>query len=213
MTSIKEFLADELLENNHHFSIEIQNKFLTYLNLMQQWNRVYNLTAIHNLKDAIMLHVLDSLSIHSYLMGDYILDVGTGAGLPGIPLALINPDKQFVLLDSNRKKTRFLMQVKYELGLNNVDIIHTRAEDFHSKKCFTTIVSRAFASIKVMLEATKHLICKEGQFLAMKGVYPSKEIADIPSEFKLQDVHKIIIKGLKADRCVLRIINLGASNG
>ncbi len=200
------FLHESLNANSWNFSSEIENKFESYLDLLQKWNRVYNLTAIRNYDDMVQLHILDSLSINPYLRGKRIIDIGTGAGLPGIPLAIINPEKEFVLLDSNSKKTRFLIQVVHELKLQNVQIIHSRCEDYHPEKCFDTIVTRAFASLKEMLVITKHLICTQGQFLAMKGVYPEPELKDIPDDFIVLGVHALRIKGLDADRCVVCLV-------
>lgn len=205
MTDQKKFLQQALEKNHQHFSAMQLDQIITYVDLLQQWNRVFNLTAIRNFADIIVLHILDSLSINEYLQGMHILDVGTGAGLPGIPLAIANPDKQFTLLDSNSKKTRFLTQAVHELKLNNVEIIHSRCENFHPEKCFDTIVSRAFASINVMLENTQHLICKKGIFLAMKGVLPTQEIAEINQNYNVLATHKLIINGLDAERCVVCI--------
>jgi 16S rRNA (guanine527-N7)-methyltransferase len=202
---VKKFLQQALENNGFYLSEEIQHKILTYLDLLQHWNRAFNLTAISDPKDMVLLHIVDSLSINPYLQGARIVDVGTGAGFPGIPLALLNPEKHFLLIDSNSKKTRFLTHVIHELKLTNVEVLHVRCEDFHPQKCFDTIVSRAFASIQVMLATTQHLICADGQFLAMKGVYPEKEIAEIPDEFRVLTVHGLKINGLDAERCLVCI--------
>jgi 16S rRNA (guanine(527)-N(7))-methyltransferase RsmG len=199
-TNHLEFLKQALIINHFDISLAIQEQFLHYLNLMRHWNRVYNLTAIIDPDEMIMLHILDSLSISAYLQGTRIIDVGTGAGLPGIPLALIYPDKQFTLLDSNNKKTRFLTQVMIDLKLKNVEIIHARCEDFQSEHPFNSIVSRAFASLEVMLATTQHLSGKQSLFLAMKGSYPEQELLTLPEKFKIDAVHKLIINGLDAER-------------
>ena len=196
----KVFLEKALTANGYHFSSEIQEKFLHYLKLLQDWNRVFNLTAIRNLNDMILLHLLDSLSIHVYLHGTRVIDVGSGAGLPGIPLALIFPDKEFVLLDSNSKKTRFLTQAVIDLKITNSEVIHSRSEDFFPEKKFDSVLSRAFSSLAEMLEKTKHLTTTDGQFLAMKGMYPAEEIQAISNEFELTAAHKIVIEGLEAKR-------------
>lgn len=204
---MKDFLHASLIANQQAISEETEAKLFSYLELLRKWNRVYNLTAIRDFKESVLLHILDSLSIQSFLHGDYWLDVGTGAGLPGIPLALTHPSKQIVLLDSNSKKTRFLSQVMYELELKNVEVVHARAEDFKPEKKFDSILSRAFANIQVMLESTQHLLAEQGQFLAMKGVYPDAEMKAISAEFKVTGVHKLLIKGLDAERhlvCVER---------
>ncbi|HSW69171.1 MAG TPA: 16S rRNA (guanine(527)-N(7))-methyltransferase RsmG [Gammaproteobacteria bacterium] len=200
MNNLKNFLHEVLIANHHSLPSATEEKLLAYLELLKKWNRVYNLTAIRDWKDSILLHIIDSLSIRPYLHGNYIIDVGTGAGLPGIPLALVCHEKQFCLLDSNSKKTRFLSQVMYELELKNVEVVHARCEDFIPSKKFDSILSRAFASIQVMLESTEHLLAKDGQFLAMKGLYPEAEIKIIQPPFYITAVHKLAIKGLEAER-------------
>jgi 16S rRNA (guanine527-N7)-methyltransferase len=202
-------LKAALSENKFEISETIQQLFIQYLELLQRWNKAFNLTAITDIHDMIWLHIVDSLALNPYLHGTRIIDVGTGAGLPGIPLALINPDKHFVLLDSNSKKTRFLTQAKMTLGINNIEIIHARCEDFGAKnpvpEPFDSIVSRAFSSIAVMLERTQHLAADGGQFLAMKGIYPEQEIQEIPADFSVTEIHKLTIKGLAAERHVVCI--------
>lgn len=197
---------DSALKNNHlHYSETVQNQFIQYLQLLHKWNRVFNLTAISDLNEMVLLHLIDSLMIDPFLKGTHIIDVGSGAGLPGIPLALIHPEKKFVLLDSNGKKTRFLTQAKQELNLTNVEIAHSRSETFKPEKCFDCILSRAFASIEVMLAATHHLLCAQGQFLAMKGLFPEEEINKIPPQFIVVAIHELKIKGLGAKRHVVLI--------
>src|SRR5438445_5925919 len=185
MSVLKDFLHTSLIANNYSFSDETEEKLIVYLELLRKWNRVYNLTAIRDLKESVLLHIIDSLTIRQYLHGMRVIDIGTGAGLPGIPLALTCPDKQFVLLDSNSKKTRFLTQVMCDLSLKNVDVVHARCEDYNPDIKFDSILSRAFASIEVMLETTQHLLAEQGQFLAMKGVYPTAEIKTISSPFEM----------------------------
>ncbi len=194
------YLHEMLIKNQYLLPKNMEELFIQYLDLLIKWNKVFNLTRICDPKEMVLLHILDSLSINPYLHGTRILDVGTGAGLPGIPLAILRPEKKFVLLDSNNKKTRFLTQVVHELKLANVDIIHSRCEDLHPVHLFDSILSRAFASLEVMLKATQHLIDQDGRFLAMKGVYPESEIQEIPQGFKLLAVHKLVINGLDAKR-------------
>jgi 16S rRNA (guanine527-N7)-methyltransferase len=204
-----EILNAALSENDFEISENIQQKFIEYLELLQRWNQAFNLTAITDMHDMIWLHIVDSLAVNPYLHGTRIIDVGTGAGLPGIPLALINPDRHFVLLDSNSKKTRFLTQAKMTLGIKNIEIIHARCEDFGAKNSlpasFDSIVSRAFSSIAVMLARTQHLAAEGCHFLAMKGIYPEQEIQEIPADFSVSAVHKLKIKGLAAERHVVCI--------
>jgi 16S rRNA (guanine527-N7)-methyltransferase len=207
--ALEEFLSKSIVANGYDVSFSTQQQLALYLDLLQRWNQVFNLTAIRDAYDMVSLHILDSLSISPYLHGSRIIDVGTGAGLPGIPLALTDPDKNFVLLDSNNKKTRFLMQVKAELGIENIEVVQARCEDYPNGDIqnpgFDCIVSRAFSSIAVMLTGTQHLLAENGLFVAMKGVYPEQEIRDIPEGFTVIGVHKLEIKGLAAERHVVCI--------
>ena len=194
------FLQKTLAQNGAIVPAETQHAFLQYLRLMQRWNRAYNLTAILDIEKMIMLHIIDSLSISPYLHGDRIIDIGTGAGLPGIPLALMHPKKNITLLDSNNKKTRFLTQVAIDLKIKNIEIISSRCENYHPELRFDSILSRAFASLAIMLQTTQHLLKEDGRFLAMKGSYPAQELLEIPQGFKINAVHPLKINGLDAER-------------
>jgi 16S rRNA (guanine527-N7)-methyltransferase len=178
-----------------------------YLALIGKWNKAYNLTAIKDPREMVVLHIADSLSINPYLHGKRIIDVGTGAGLPGIPLAIVNPDKQFTLLDSNGKKTRFVTQAVLELGLENIEIIQERAANYQPEHCFDSVITRAFSSINDMLSATKHLCCKDGVFLAMKGAYPQDELDELLNGFEIKKIEKLAVPGLKAERHLVCIKN------
>jgi len=199
------FLTKSLIDNRYDFSAATKQQFIQYLELLYKWNKVTNLTAIRDPIEMVMQHILDSLAILPFLQGQRFIDVGTGAGLPGIPLAIIQPDKQFFLLDSNSKKTRFLTQVVLELGLKNVLVIHARCEQFQPEQCFDAVITRAFSSLKQMLALTQHMLCAQGEFLAMKGVYPEDEIKEIPKKFKMIEVHELKIKGLNQNRCLVRL--------
>ena len=148
---------------------EQQRKLLAFLRLIDKWNRVYNLTAIRDLRTGVDLHLLDSLTVWPYLRGERIIDVGTGAGLPGIPLAIMSGSRHFVLLDSNAKKTRFVQQAVIELGLPNVEVITTRVEDYRPERAFDTVVTRAYASLADILSKTRRLLIPRGVILAQKG--------------------------------------------
>jgi len=150
-------------------TVEMQEKLIAYLQLMLKWNKAYNLTAIRELDSMVIRHVLDSLSILPFIKQSPVLDVGTGAGLPGIPLALCLPDYQFVLLDSNGKKTRFLTQAKIELGIENIEVIHSRIEDYKPGVRFEMITCRAFAALNTILDLTQHLVTSSTRVMAMKG--------------------------------------------
>jgi len=179
-----------------------------YLYLLQKWNKAYNLTAIRDLDQMITRHLLDSLAIYPWLSGSRIIDVGTGAGLPGIPLALTHPQCQFVLLDSNGKKTRFLREVKRVLQINNIEIEQSRVENYRPEQGFDTVISRAFSDLGQMLDWTGHLIAESGQWLAMKGRYPETELNTITRPYQVQTY---TVPGLDGERCCVTIDNTGQS--
>lgn len=175
-----------------------------YLFLLNKWNIAYNLTAIRDPEVMVGKHILDSLAILPWLNGNYIIDVGTGPGLPGIPLALAKPDCNFVLLDSNGKKTRFLNEVKRQLNLKNVEIVQLRVENYHPTQGFDTVLSRAFSSLEQMIQWTQHLIADEGIWLAMKGRYPDAELNEIKQSCKIE---RYTVAGVEGDRCCVIIEN------
>lgn len=215
MATIQPLLSKALNENSFSLSSVTQQKLIRYLELVQSWNRVVNLTAITAPHDLVYLHIIDSLSVLPYLNGTNMLDVGSGAGLPGIPLALADPDKKWTLLDKNSKKTRFLTQVVSELAMENVKIVHGRCEDFHPSAGFDTILSRAFGTMRLFLETTVHLVGPHGVFIAMKGKYPQEEIKNIPDPFIVQNVVRLDIKGMNVDRhlvCLQKKRNDGGKN-
>ena len=153
---------------------------LGYLQLLAKWNRVYNLTAVRNPADMIGRHLLDSLTLLPWVTRGPVLDVGTGAGLPGIPLAVARPDLGFALLDANGKKTRFVQQAAAELGLANVEVIKSRVETFDRRGRYAVVTSRAFATLADMVAGSGHLLAADGCWLAMKGARPDAEISDLP---------------------------------
>lgn len=200
---MQQLLTQALKENNLTVTDSAQQQLLTYLDLMHRWNKVFNLTAITNPREMVYLHIIDSLAVQPYLTGKRLLDVGSGAGLPGIPLAIVNPDQQWVLLDKNNKKTRFLTQASAELRLTNVEVAHARCEDFKPSQCFDNILSRAFGTLSLFAESTAHLLCEHGQFIAMKGKYPQEEINELPTRFLLQKSAQLDIKGISIERHVI----------
>ena len=178
--------------------------FLQYLYLLHKWNHAYNLTAIRDLDSMVTLHLLDSLSIVPWVKGPCLLDVGSGAGLPGIPLAIACPELKVVLLDSNGKKIRFLHEVKRVLSLANVDIIQSRVESYHPAHLFDTVTSRAFSHLEQMIVWTKHLLATEGRWLAMKGRYPDVELAAIHRPYC---VETYAVTGIDGERCCVIVEN------
>ncbi|KTD53187.1 glucose inhibited division protein B GidB [Legionella santicrucis] len=175
-----------------------------YLFLLNKWNSTYNLTAIRDVESMIGKHILDSLAILPWLKGNRIIDVGTGAGLPGIPLALAQPERNFVLLDSNGKKTRFLNEVKRQLNLENLEIVQNRVENYHPPQGFDTVLSRAFSSLEQMIQWTHHLIADEGIWLAMKGRFPDIELNDIKQNCTVKSYS---VAGVDGERCCVIIEN------
>lgn len=186
----------------------IADPLLQYAEAMLHWNKAFNLTAITQPNEVISHHLLDSLSASPHLHGKRILDVGTGAGLPGIPLAIANPDTHFTLLDSNNKRIRFLRQVCGQLGLQNVTPIHSRIEDC-PERGFDSIISRAFTSLENFISSTSDYLAKGGQILAMKGQPTAEEIASLPNGWIMTRNISLAVPELQAQRCILICQRLG----
>lgn len=201
-------LNTALLQNHLQINDEAKKKFLVYLELLQTWNRVFNLTSITDPKEMVYLHLIDSLVVAPYVTGQTCLDVGTGAGLPGIPLAILNPTQTWVLLDKNSKKTRFLTQAIAELGLKNISVVHRRSEDFHPSHCFDSILSRALGTLAMFVTSTAHLLCPNGSFIAMKGKTYQDEIAALPKTVAVTDITRLDIQGINIERHLVRLRKL-----
>jgi len=172
--------------------------FLTYLALLQSWNSAYNLTSVRDIEQQVGRHILDSLAVLPWLHGKHILDVGSGAGLPGIPLVLARPELHMVLLDSNGKKIRFLHEVVRVLGLNQVEIVHLRAENYHPTQAFDTVISRACSELKQLIVWTEHLLLPDGIWLALKGRYPLDELERVHVQTR---VHRYHVPDVVGERC------------
>ena len=176
-------------------------QLLAFIKLIEKWNKAYNLTAIRDREAMAGLHILDSLAIAPFIEGKRVIDIGTGAGLPGIPLAIYLPEIEFTLLDSNAKKTRFVQQAIVELKLKNVSVCHNRVEQYHPEKSFDTAITRAFASLSDIVELTAHLLSKDSVLLAMKGQTP-----DLPKlESAKTTLIPVNVPGITAERCLVRI--------
>lgn len=180
-------------------------KLLYFLQQLYKWNQAYNLSGIKKIEDMLTLHVLDSLVLAPFIEGELIADVGTGAGLPGLPLAIFYPEKSFILIDSNSKKTRFIFQTAALLAISNISIVHSRVEDYASIPQVDIVTSRAFASLNDFVVSCRHLVKPTGKFLAMKGQYPEAEIAKLPSDFQVAKVHSLKVPGINAERHVVDI--------
>ena len=203
-----------------------QQKLLHYLHLIAKWNKHFNLSGITAIQEMVPLHLLDSLAISPYLEGERILDIGSGAGLPGIPLAIANPDKNFVLLDSNGKKTRFLFQVKVALELSNVEVVDARVDEYLSTPDtgeFSLITCRAFSSLSSIVKMIEKPLASGTKLLAMKGVYPHHEIAELQQDntlnstpnkasstdlnnyYKVESVIELTVPGVESQRHLVLI--------
>jgi 16S rRNA (guanine527-N7)-methyltransferase len=184
-----------------------QDALLHYLALLVKWNRVYALISRRDGDDWLARHLLDSLAVLPYINGSRVIDVGSGAGLPGIPLAIMQPDVAFTLLDSNSKKARFMTQAVIELGLKNVTVVDRRAEEFRPETGFDCVVSRAFATIADMLGVAGHLVTDNGHFLAMKGVFPDQELEQLPSGYRAEAVHILVVPFQPGERHLAVVVH------
>ncbi|OGU19786.1 MAG: 16S rRNA (guanine(527)-N(7))-methyltransferase [Hydrogenophilales bacterium RIFOXYD1_FULL_62_11] len=179
---------------------DAEAKLLAYLALLDKWNRVYNLTAVRDIERMVSHHLLDSLAAVPLFQAESVLDVGSGGGLPGIPLAIARPELQVTVIDSIAKKTAFLLQAKSELGLANLNVVTRRVEDFHPPAGFDVITSRAFSDLKEFVTLTRHLLRPGGRWLAMKGLIPHEEIATLPDWVRVSANHELRVPGLEASR-------------
>jgi 16S rRNA (guanine527-N7)-methyltransferase len=180
-----------------------QTQLLAFLTLLNKWNRAYNLTAVRDPQQMVSRQLLDSLSILPFVTTDHLLDVGAGGGLPGIPLAIVRPESRFTLLDSNSKKTRFLTQCILELGLDNIEVIHGRAEQCQPRQPFQQISSRAFTALDNMVRWCGELLANDGEFLAMKGQFPDDEVAALPAPWQVTHQQVLSVPGSEGDRHLL----------
>ena len=184
-------------------SEEQRQYLIRFLSLLAHWNRAYNLTAVHDPQEAVTRHLLDSLAVLPFLMGTPILDLGTGPGLPGIPLAIAKPSAHFVLLDSNGKKIRFVRQVALELGLGRIEAIQARMESYRPQRKFATIVSRAVAELDSLWQVAEPLLASPGRLLIMKGRRPDTELATLSAP--APRCHRLTVPGLDAERHLIEI--------
>ena len=186
--------------------VERHESLLTYISLLYKWNKTYRLTALREQDKAVSHHLLDSLSIFPILPVGDILDVGSGGGTPGIPLAIACPERKVTLIDSNSKKTAFLRQVAIELDLTNISVHCGRVEQYHPVLGgFAVIVSRAFAELRDFVDLSRHLLRPEGSWLAMKGVWPREEITRLPNDVRVQAVYPLSVPGVDGERHVVEM--------
>jgi 16S rRNA (guanine527-N7)-methyltransferase len=186
-------------------SEEQQRQLICYVMLMHKWNKAYNLTSVRDPQQMVIKHIVDSIVVAPFLDKIHYIDVGTGPGLPGIPLAIMCPDKQFILLDSLGKRVRFMKQVAYELKIDNIQPVQSRVEDFVPDVKIDGVLSRAFASLKDMLHWCQHLVDSQGVFFALKGQLPTDELEQLPLGFTLQETIKLNVPGLEGERHIIKI--------
>ena len=198
-------LAKGLLELGFPLSAQQQALLLQYLVLMEKWNKVYNLTAVRDLTKMVGAHLLDSLSVVPLISGENVLDVGSGAGLPGVPIAVARPNWTVTLVDSSHKKAAFLRQAVADLGLKNADVVCERVESWAAPKDFGVIISRAFSDLGEFVSLTGRLLAPGGVLAAMKGLYPFEELERLPSGFRLKEVRVLKVPGLEAGRHLVLI--------
>ncbi|TAK62572.1 16S rRNA (guanine(527)-N(7))-methyltransferase RsmG [Methylobacter sp.] len=202
MDNCRKILVSGIASLNLNVTDENIDQLLNFIKLIEKWNKAYNLTAIRNREEMARLHILDSLSIIPHIESKRVIDIGTGAGLPGIPLAICLPEIDFTLLDSNAKKTRFVQQAVLELKLKNVEVIHSRVENYHPEQAYDAVLTRAFAGLADIMKLTAHLLAQDGVLLAMKGQTPDAELAEIAAK---KSVISVSVPGADVERCLVRI--------
>jgi 16S rRNA (guanine527-N7)-methyltransferase len=184
-----------------------QARLMAFAALLGKWNKVYNLTALRGLQQVVSHHLLDSLAVLPQLGGRRRLaDIGSGGGLPGIPIAIARPDLRVSLVESNRKKSAFQLQAKIELGLDNVTVLCTRVEAYQPEEKFDTVISRAFSDLPEYVRLCSHLLAEDGVLLAMKGVYPYEEIAQLPAGWRVAKVTSLQVPGVAGARHLVSVI-------
>ena len=177
-----------------------KDQLIQLVQLLNKWNKAYNLTSVRDPQEMLVKHILDSIVVSPYLQGDRFIDVGTGPGLPGLPLAIINPTKQFVLLDSLGKRISFIRNAVRELGLTNVEPVLSRVEEYQPAQKFDGVLSRAFASLKDMTDWCTHLPKQDGYFYALKGIYHEDEVQELDKKFEVKDVITLNVPELVGER-------------
>ncbi|NQS85256.1 16S rRNA (guanine(527)-N(7))-methyltransferase RsmG [Pantoea allii] len=203
-------LTSLLQAANISLSDQQKQQLVAYVGLLDKWNKAYNLTSVRDPQQMLVRHILDSIVVAPHLEGARFIDVGTGPGLPGIPLSIVMPDAHFTLLDSLGKRVRFLRQVQHELGLTNIEPVQSRVEAFPSEPPFDGVISRAFASLEDMVNWCHHLPAKNGRFYALKGVRPDDEITSLPAGYSLDRVISLQVPQLDGERHLVIITPPGS---
>ena len=201
MSALRQKLDDLIAKTDLTVSESQREQLVGFVELLDKWNKAYNLTSVRNPQEMLIKHILDSIVVSSHLVGERFIDVGTGPGLPGIPLAIMNPEKSFFLLDSLGKRIRFIKQVVHTLGLTNVTPIQSRVEEFQPEEKFDAVLSRAFASMTDMVEWCHHLPkTDKGVFLALKGQHPKDEMDLLPEWCSVSEIISLTVPELEGER-------------
>ena len=202
-------LNEILLQGCEKLALDITteqaDKLTGYVQRIDKWNKAYNLTSVRDPEQMMVKHILDSLAVTRFVSGKRVIDVGTGPGLPGMPLAIMLPDIEFTLLDSLGKRVRFMKQCAFELGLKNVTPVHSRVEEHEPAQPYDIVLSRAFASLKDMLHWCQHLVDSSGVFFALKGQFPQSEIDEVSDHFQIGSVEALSVPDLTGERHLVTI--------
>ncbi|GHD97382.1 MULTISPECIES: 16S rRNA (guanine(527)-N(7))-methyltransferase RsmG [Pseudocitrobacter] len=182
-----------------------KSQLVAYVDMLNKWNKAYNLTSVRDPNEMLIRHILDSIVVAPHLHGQRFIDVGTGPGLPGVPLSIVRPESHFTLLDSLGKRIRFLRQVQHELKLENITPVQSRVEEFPAEPPFDGVISRAFASLTDMVSWCKHLPAENGRFYALKGQRPDDEISQLPTEFSVENIVELRVPHLEGERHLVTI--------
>ncbi|HGN1707833.1 TPA: 16S rRNA (guanine(527)-N(7))-methyltransferase RsmG [Providencia rettgeri] len=193
-----------LVKTNISLTDKQKQQLVGYVELLVKWNKAYNLTSVRDPQQMLVRHIMDSIVVNGQLNGTRFIDVGTGPGLPGVPLAIVRPDSHFVLLDSLGKRVRFLKQVQHELGLANIEPVQSRVEEYPAENGFDGVISRAFASLNDMLSWCHHLPSSEGCFYALKGIIHDDEMV-LPEGFKIESITELQVPELDEQRHLVKI--------
>ena len=210
MSALREKLDHLISQTDLEVSDKQRGQLVGYVELLNKWNKAYNLTSVRDPMDMMVKHILDSIIVSTHLQGKRFIDVGTGPGLPGIPLSIMNPDCEFFLLDSLGKRIRFIKQVVHELGIDNVTPVQSRVEEFQPEEKFDAVLSRAFASMTDMVEWCHHLPKEQsGVFLALKGQHPRDEMDQLPNWCSVTDIKALQVPELDGERHLVTLSRQG----
>lgn len=210
MSTLREKLDHLISQTDLEVSDKQRGQLVGYVELLNKWNKAYNLTSVRDPMDMMVKHILDSIIVSTHLQGKRFIDVGTGPGLPGIPLSIMNPDCEFFLLDSLGKRIRFIKQVVHELGIDNVTPVQSRVEEFQPEEKFDAVLSRAFASMTDMVEWCHHLPKEQsGVFLALKGQHPRDEMDQLPNSCSVTEIKALQVPELDGERHLVTLSRQG----